>query len=209
MKNGGEVLNIKTLVVGPLATNCYIVYDPGSGKACVIDPGADPGRIKDMLRREGLKPMLVINTHGHGDHIAGNKALGLPVYIHRLDGGFLTDPDRNLSRVFMFGITSPAASRLLEEGDVIEIGSGSLEVIHTPGHTPGSISLKCGNAVFTGDALFAGSIGRTDFEYGDESLLIKSIKEKLLKLGDDTAVYPGHGESSTIGDERSSNPFLT
>jgi hydroxyacylglutathione hydrolase len=200
---------IKTLIVGPLATNCYIVTDPVSGDSCIIDPGADAGRIQEILRNEHLAPKFIINTHGHGDHIAANKALGLPVYIHRLDGDFLTDPDRNLSRMFMFGITSPKAARLLEDGDVVTLGKTSFTVLHTPGHTPGSISLEGDGVVFTGDALFAGSIGRTDFAYGDENLLMKSIAEKLLPLDDDTLVYPGHGESSTIGEEKSSNPFLT
>ncbi len=199
---------IKTLVVGPLATNCYIVTDPATGRTCIIDPGADPNRIKGVLRKEGLTPEFIVNTHGHGDHIAANSAFGIPIYIHSLDGDFLGDPDRNLSRMFMFGITSPKAARLLEDGDVVTVGSIELEVMHTPGHTPGSISLKGDGVVFTGDALFAGSIGRTDFDYGDEEALITSIKRKLLTLSDDTVVYPGHGEASTIGDERRSNPFL-
>ena len=200
---------IKTLVVGPLATNCYIVTDESAGETCIIDPGADPSRIKKVLGKENLSPKFIINTHGHGDHIAANGAFDIPIYIHRLDGDFLGDPDRNLSRVFMFGITSPKAARLLEDGDVVTVGSIGLEVMHTPGHTPGSISLKGGGVVFTGDALFAGSIGRTDFEYGDEEALITSIKRKLLTLSDDTVVYPGHGGPSTIGEERRSNPFLT
>jgi len=202
-------VNIKTLVVGPLATNCYIVSDGVRGDACIIDPGADPARIKDVLRKEALTPKFIIITHGHGDHIAANRALDIPIYIHALDGDFLADPGKNLSRMFMFGITSPKASRLLEDGDVIKLGDIEFKVLHTPGHTPGSISLAADGVVFTGDALFAGSIGRTDLEYGDEHALISSIKEKLLVLSDDTVVYPGHGESSTIGEERSSNPFLT
>jgi hydroxyacylglutathione hydrolase len=200
---------IKTLVVGPLATNCYIVSDEATGEACIIDPGADANRIKSVLRKEGLTPKFIVITHGHGDHIAANSAFDIPIYIHSLDSGFLTDPGKNLSRMFMFGITSPKASRLLEDGDVIKLGNIEFKVLHTPGHTPGSISLAADGVVFTGDALFAGSIGRTDFEYGDEEALIGSIKKKLLALSDDTVVYSGHGESSTIGQERSSNPFLT
>lgn len=200
---------IKTLVVGPLATNCYIVSDEATKEACIIDPGADPNRIKAVLRKEGLTPKFIIITHGHGDHIAANSAFDLPIYIHKLDEEFLGDPGKNMSRIFMFGITSPKASRLLGDGDIISLGNIEFKVLHTPGHTPGSISLAADGVVFTGDALFAGSIGRTDFEYGDENALIGSIKEKLLALGDDTVVYSGHGDSSTIGQERRSNPFLT
>ena len=196
------------LVVGPLATNCYILVDPITKDACIIDPGADPSRIKKALRESGVKAKFVINTHGHGDHIGANFALDLPIYIHTLDADFLSDPDKNLSRMLMFGIKSPKADRLLEEGDKVALGELELKIIHTPGHTPGSISISVGDALFTGDALFAGSIGRTDFEYGDENTLIKSIKNKILKFKDSTVIYPGHGESSTIGEERGSNPFL-
>ncbi|MCM8790872.1 MAG: MBL fold metallo-hydrolase [Candidatus Omnitrophica bacterium] len=199
---------VKTLVVGPLATNCYIVSDQATGETCLIDPGSDPSRIKEVLRKDGLKAKFIINTHGHGDHIAANGAFGIPIYIHRLDSDFLDNPDKNLSRMFFFGIKSPKASRLLEDGERIGLGNIEFEVIHTPGHTPGSISLKVDDVVFTGDALFAGSIGRTDFDYGDESLLIKSINARLLTLSDDTVIYPGHGEPSTIGKEKNSNPFL-
>lgn len=201
-------MQITTLVVGPLATNCYIVVDAKTGDSCVIDPGADPSRIKEALRKKGLAPKFVIITHGHGDHIGANTALGLPVYIHALDADHLSDPDKNLSRMFMFGITSPKAAKILADGDLIPLGGIQLKVLHTPGHTPGSISIAAEGVIFTGDALFAGSIGRTDFEYGDESQLIRSIHDKLLTYSDDTVIYPGHGPSSTIGEERATNPFL-
>lgn len=199
---------VEKYVVGPMEVNSYVLADPDTKDACVIDPGASPGKIKDYLEANGLNLKFIINTHGHGDHIAANGYLGVPVYIHRLDEDFLTDPAKNLSGFFGFLIKSPRAGRLLEDKDRIVLGNLSLEIIHTPGHTPGSVSIKAGDIVFTGDALFRGGIGRTDFDYGDEELLVRSIKEKLLTLDDKTVVHPGHGDSSTIGEERDSNPFL-
>lgn len=199
---------VKSFVVGPLETNCYIVSDPATRQACLIDPGADPAVIKDYVRKNSLELKFIINTHGHGDHIAANNQFKVPIYIHQLDGDFLTDTGLNLSKMFIFGITSPKASRLLKDGDTITLGNLTLDVIHTPGHSPGSISVKVGDAVFTGDALFAGGIGRTDFAYGDTDLLMRSITDRLFTLNDDTRIYPGHGPQSTIGEEKRSNPFF-
>lgn len=201
-------ISVHRLVVGPMEVNCYIVYDPPTKDACVIDPGGDPQKIKRALEKDGLKLKFIINTHGHGDHIAANGDLKAPIYIHTLDAAFLKDPKKNLSSFFFFSIKSPDASRLLEDGDKIELGSSSFEVLHTPGHTPGSITLLLGNVAFTGDTLFCGGIGRTDFEYGDEGELMRSIHQKLMALSDDTIVYPGHGGDSTIGRERKDNQFL-
>ncbi len=190
-------------------TNCYLVADPTTGEACLIDPGANPVKpVKDFLQKNGLRLDFIINTHGHGDHIAANGRFDAPIYIHRLDADFLKDPGKNLSGMFFFRVTSPPAARLLEDGDLIELGKLRLEVIHTPGHTPGSISLKLDGVVFTGDTLFASGVGRTDFVYGDEKALYESIKKKLFSLPDDMIVYPGHGDSSTIGKEMISNPFI-
>ena len=200
--------DVKKFVVGPIETNCYVVSDAASGEACLIDPGGDPGPIKDYLRRNNLDLKFIINTHGHGDHIAANGRFGVQIYIHRLDAEFLTDTKLNLSGVFLFGLTSPKASRLLEDGDTIRLGGLELGILHTPGHTPGSVSVRAGGAVFTGDALFAGSVGRTDFDYGDTDALMKSISVKLFSLKDDTKIYPGHGPESTIGEEKRSNPFF-
>jgi glyoxylase-like metal-dependent hydrolase (beta-lactamase superfamily II) len=204
-----EDFTVKSFVVGPFETNCYIVADVQTREACLIDPGADPAMMKDYLRKNGLGLRFIINTHGHGDHIAANSRFDAPIYIHRLDGDFLTDTKLNLSKMFIFGITSPKASRLLEDGDVIKLGKLELEILHTPGHSPGSISVHVDGAVFTGDALFAGGIGRTDLPHGDMDLLMASITGKLFKLDDDTRVYPGHGPQSTIGEEKRSNPFFT
>ena len=207
LKKGHDLI-LKKLVVGPMEVNCYIVADPVTKNACLIDPGADPDRIKNLLDREKLDLKFILNTHGHGDHIAANGYFNSPIYIHRLDSDFLMDIEKNLSNMFGFPIISPKATKLLEDKDKIYLSGFELEVIHTPGHTPGSISIKLDDIIFTGDALFHDGIGRTDFSYGDERILIKSIKEKLLVFNDDTIIYPGHGESSTIGEEKNSNPFL-
>lgn len=199
---------LAAFTVGMLEENCYILADPDTKEACLIDPGAEPNRIKDALGKSGFNLNFIINTHGHGDHIAANGAFAAPIYIHRLDKDFLKDPAKNMSLAFVFTVSSPAASRLLEDGDVLALGSLKLVVIHTPGHTPGSISIKVDDVIFTGDALFRGAIGRTDFDYGDEAVLLKSIRQRLLVFEDDTVIYPGHGASSTIGEERRSNPFL-
>jgi hydroxyacylglutathione hydrolase len=201
-------LLVQTFVVGPLAVNTYVLADPQTKKACVIDPGGDGPTIEKFLKKNGLNVEFVINTHGHGDHIAANSRFGAPIYIHKLDADFLIDPDKNLSSNFLFSVTSPKASHLLEDNDRLQLGALELDIIHTPGHTPGSISIRVGGVVFTGDALFSGSVGRTDFEYGDEQALLKAVRERLFCLDDDTIVYPGHGPSTTIGREKRSNPFF-
>lgn len=200
---------IRQFVVGPLGTNSYVLADKVSGEACLIDPGADGERIKRYIDKERLSLKFILNTHGHGDHIAANAYFQVPIYIHKNDADFLTDPGKNLSRMFFSGIVSPKAAKLLDDGDVLHLGGIDIKILHTPGHTQGSVSALTDGVVFTGDALFAGSVGRTDFEYGDEAQLISSIKEKLLTLDGDTLVYPGHGASTTIGRERDTNPFFS
>ncbi len=178
----------------------------------VIDPGDEAERILEVVDRLGVTVKYIVNTHGHVDHIGADLELknrtGAPLCIHRLDAALLADPGRNLS-----SWTSPlppvAPSRLLEEGDVVEVGSLRFEVLHTPGHTPGGICLSGAGVVFSGDTIFAGSVGRSDFPGGSHATLIRSIKDKLLVLPDETVVYPGHGPTTTIGEERCSNPFIT
>ena len=192
-----------------MGANCYIVSDNSTGAAVLVDPGGEPDKIKAVLKKNGLTAKFIINTHGHGDHILGNGYFGIPVYAHRLEKDFLTDPDKNLSGMFGMFFKSPEATKLLEDGDKVSLDSLELEIIHTPGHTPGGISIKLGDVVFTGDTLFAGGIGRTDLPEGDERTLYRSIKEKLFMLDDNTVVYPGHGPESTIGEEKESNPFFS
>lgn len=205
-------LILETLVVGWFAANCYIVGCPATKEAMVIDPGDEPERILEAVDRLGVSVRCLVNTHGHADHIGADRevkdATGAPLYIHRLDAPLLADPSRNLSAWAGDPLPPVAPGRLLEDGDVIEVGEMSFRVIHTPGHTPGGICLATDGVVFSGDTLFAGSVGRTDFPGGSHAALVRSIKEKLLTLPDDTVVYPGHGASTTIGQEKAHNPFL-
>jgi hydroxyacylglutathione hydrolase len=205
---------IRRLVVGPLETNCYLISCKRTNKAAIIDPGGVEAvdLILNLLQKNNFDLKYIINTHGHIDHIIGNNLLKVKtealLLIHRLDADMLVDANKNFSSLMGKEIYSPPADKLLGEGDEISLGTLNLIVIHTPGHTPGGISLVVNNIVFTGDTLFAGGIGRTDLPGGSYQNLQKSIKEKLLVLSDDKVIYPGHGPNSTIGKERRTNPYL-
>ncbi len=204
------------LVVGDLATNCYVVGDPETKKGIVIDPGGHAQRILDTVRRQGLDIVTIVDTHGHFDHVMANEAVkeatGAPIAIHPADAPMLTDPKKGFGVFAMFfgGLRGgPPADVLLHDGDEVRFGNQVLKVAHTPGHSQGSISLVGDGVVFSGDALFQGSIGRTDFPGGDYDQLIASIRARILALPDDTVVYSGHGPATTVGAERRHNPFLT
>lgn len=204
---------LKRVEISSMAVNCYIVGCEETKEAAVIDPGGNSRGILKALENNGLKAIYIINTHGHIDHIGANRtikeATGAKVLIHKGDAKMLTNAVSNFS--FMMGqqVTSPPAEEYIDEGDIIKIGNTvELEVIHTPGHSPGGICLKTGNIIFSGDTLFYGSIGRTDFPGGSYKDLISNIKNKLLCYDDDVVVYPGHGPATTIGFERKRNPFL-
>lgn len=205
---------LKRLVVGALETNCYLISCKKTKKTAIIDPGGEDevNLILNLLQKNNFDLKYIINTHGHIDHIAGNNLLKAKtealLLIHRLDADMLVNANKNFSSFMGKEICSPSADKLLKEGDKISLGILNLIVIHTPGHTPGGISLVSNNIVFTGDTLFAGGIGRTDLPGGSYQDLIKSIKEKLLILGDDKIICPGHGPDSTIGKERKTNPYL-
>jgi hydroxyacylglutathione hydrolase len=203
---------VRTLAVGELATNCHIVGSETTLEAIVIDPGGDADRILAELRRLHLRVTLIVDTHGHFDHTLANgslkEATGAPLRIHQADAEMLTDPMKGLSFWAGNSKPGPAADGYLRDGDVVCAGEVRLEVLHTPGHSPGSISLSTAGALFSGDALFQGSIGRTDFPGGDYQTLIRSIRTRLLTLPDETKVYTGHGPNTTIGEERRGNPFL-
>lgn len=205
---------LKRLIVGALDTNCYLISCKKNKKAAIIDPGGEQevDLIMNLLQKNNYDLKYIINTHGHIDHIAGNNLLKAKtealLLIHRLDADSLVDANKNFSSFMGKEICSPPADRLLEDRDEISLGRLNFRVIHTPGHTPGGISIVLDNIVFTGDTLFAGSIGRTDLPGGSYQDLIKSIKEKLLILDDEKIIYPGHGPDSTIGEERRTNPYL-
>jgi len=208
---------LEMMTVGPIETSCYIFGDETTGEVIVIDPGAEADRIKEYIVKNNLKLKCIVNTHGHADHIAGNSGFDAPVWIHKDDADFLTDSNKNLSSYLEEPVALTKADKLLTEGDIIEVGALKLEVIHTPGHTPGGISLKyIANKeqlsekqdegklfIFTGDTLFSsGGIGRTDFPHASNQALWDSINNKLFTLPDETIIYPGHGPSSTIGQEK-------
>jgi hydroxyacylglutathione hydrolase len=205
---------LRTIVVTDFATNCYLVGCPQTLEGVVIDPGGNARAILAAIKESGMRIKYVLNTHGHFDHIGANaqimQATGATLAAHRLEAPMLTDPARNLGAMLGQLASGPAANLLLEEGDTVGIGTLRFQVLHTPGHTPGGISLyeTTERAVFTGDALFSMGIGRTDFPGGDHALLLKSIKEKLFTLPEVTTAYPGHGPATTIGHEMGHNPWL-
>jgi hydroxyacylglutathione hydrolase len=203
---------IMPMVVGPIQANCFILGCEKTNEAVVIDPGDEANRILSGLQKKALQLKYIINTHGHFDHVGGNKALKekteAPILIHRAEAPMLAHLADSAAVWGMHIENSPAPDRLLEDGDQITFGEITLEVIHTPGHSPGGISLYTPKDLFVGDTLFAGSIGRTDFPGGDYDTLIASVRNRLFVLGDDVRVFPGHGPDTTIGTERKYNPFF-
>ncbi|HSO18913.1 MAG TPA: MBL fold metallo-hydrolase [Desulfosarcina sp.] len=210
---------IRQMALGPIQANCFILGCEQTRQAVVIDPGDDTDRILRTLAADRLKVVHIINTHGHFDHVGANKRLKevtqADILIHRKDAPMLSQLSATAAAWGLAAENSPAAGRLLEDGDTITFGTHTLTVLHTPGHTPGGICLyteyeadgASRKAVFVGDTLFAGSIGRTDFPGGDYDTLIDSIRTKLFRLDDTVTVYPGHMGSTTIGAEKRSNPF--
>ena len=205
-------LIIEHLMVGPLQSNCFIVGDEESGEAVIIDPGGDGDIILNTVSRKPWKVAAILNTHAHFDHIAANavvkKGTGAPLMAPRADAGFMAQAHISAR---MYGLevdSSPEPDRLLDDGDSIDLGDEKINVISTPGHTPGGATFVTSIGIFPGDSIFAGSIGRTDLPGGDYDTLISSIKARILSLDDDTPVYPGHGPATTVGRERAHNPFL-
>lgn len=205
---------IETIPVGPLQVNCYILGCEESGEGVVIDAGGSVDRILSKVKANGLKIKYLLSTHGHFDHVGGNRALleatGARYMIHERDA-FLLSMASSSARSFGVEVeNSPEPDDFLEDGMTIEFGKQQLQVIFTPGHSPGGCSLFCANegVVFTGDTLFNGSVGRTDLPGGSMEMLIRAIKQRLFTLPETTRVYPGHGPSSTIAIERVSNPYV-
>ena len=203
---------VKGLAVGPIMANCFILGCEETKEAVIIDPGDEAGRILSTVSELALGVKTILNTHGHFDHVAGNKgikeATQADIMIHTLDAPMLGQLSDSAAAWGLSAENSPAPDRTLEDGDTVSFGNIVLKVIHTPGHTPGGVSFSTDGHVFAGDTLFAGSIGRTDFTGGDYDTLISSIKNRLFSLGDDVTVFTGHGPETTIGKEKRYNPFV-
>lgn len=203
---------LQRMAVGVYGANCYILGDDKTNEAAVIDPGGDAKEILTMLEDNGLQLKYILLTHGHGDHIGGlqelKKKTNAPVYMHKDDHYLLQDKNRNYSAMMGGPAIEMSADAFLTDGEGLELGELKLKVIYTPGHTQGGICIHVNDSVFTGDTLFANSIGRTDLDGGNYELIIRSIKEKLMVLDDDTTVFPGHGPASKIGIEKVTNPYI-
>ncbi len=201
-----------SIVVGPLGVNCYIIGCEETKEGIVIDPGDDAERIIAALSGHGLKIVHVLNTHGHFDHIGGNRpvlqATGADLLIHEADVPFLSIADKTAALYGLKGKNSPPPDGFLNDNMIIFVGSFEFKVLHTPGHTPGGCCFHGNGIVVTGDTLFADSVGRTDLPGGSNETLLKSIRDKLMGLPDETVVYPGHGPATTIGREKVNNPYL-
>jgi glyoxylase-like metal-dependent hydrolase (beta-lactamase superfamily II) len=209
------VMLIQTIVVGMFFTNCYVVACDRTKEAIIIDPGfandLEAKRSFEFIEKNGLKLRFIVNTHGHPDHTCGNGTVKdryhVPILVHECDAHMLGESGRKTAAYFGFENSSPEADTLLHEEDLVKFGCLNLRVIHTPGHSRGSISLLGENECFTGDTLFEGSIGRTDFPESSEEDMMLSLR-KLMSLVDNLVIYTGHGPRTTIADEKRNNPFL-
>ncbi len=209
------MLMTKAFEVGLLATNCYVINCRDTLHAAVIDPGFDnqnqANEVISYIRDNNLAPKFILNTHGHPDHSCGNAAMKdafhVPICIHQDDAYMLGDSGVETSRYFGYNCVSPQADILVHDGEYIKLGDVTLKVLHTPGHSFGSVSFIGETEVFTGDALFAGSIGRTDFPGSSDFEMEKTLR-KLKGVPEYFTVYPGHGPKTTIGEEKRVNPFL-
>ncbi len=200
------------LEVGIYGVNAYILGDEKTKEAVVVDPGGSSQEIQSLLRKEQLTLQGILLTHAHGDHIGGIEGLvkewDVPVYVHEEDQYILRDAELNYSARMPMEATHFSDAKTLQDGDILDLGDLKIQVIHTPGHSPGGCTFLVEGCLITGDTLFKGSVGRTDLEGGDHEQLISSIKTKLLTLEKDFTIYPGHGPKTTLEEERRNNPFL-
>jgi glyoxylase-like metal-dependent hydrolase (beta-lactamase superfamily II) len=208
----GDSLRVESFSLGPLENNTYLVWDPESKEAVLVDPTMDSERLAARIRELGLSLKAILNTHGHFDHLAGNaffaSEFGCPVLIHENERPILREMPFYAS-LFGFTVTpSPEPGGLLKHGDLIPVGGASLRVLHTPGHSPGGACFAADGFVLSGDTLFAQSVGRTDLPGGSYETLLESIRRELFQLPDKTEVLPGHGPPTLIGFEKRHNPFV-
>ena len=207
-----QPLEILRFTYGPFAENTYVVVGPSGRQAMIVDPGIDSEPVLDAVRERGLSVALILNTHGHLDHVACNgffkRETGAPIAIHAADLPLLQNVSRPAALYGLHAEDSPPADLLLVEGVALPFDGATFDVIHTPGHTPGGVCLRRGAQMIVGDTLFSGSVGRTDLPGGDWNALVSSIREKLFLLPDDVLCLPGHEGETTIGRERRANPFV-
>ncbi|MFH1191587.1 MAG: MBL fold metallo-hydrolase [Candidatus Omnitrophota bacterium] len=202
---------LETVKVGSMQVNCYILACAGGGPAVIIDPGDQHLKIKAVLDKHSLKPAMVINTHGHYDHIGSDDEFGVLVYAHKMDLPMLVDARKNFSASFSLAYQVNSEIKALQDKEIIKLDCLELEVMHLPGHTPGGIGLLMRkpqtDIIFTGDTLFCQGVGRSDLPGGSQQRLEEAIRDRLFVLPDNTKVYPGHGAATTIGREKNNNLF--
>ena len=205
-------MKYEVIVVGALETNCYLVSCHETQECAVVDPAAEADKIFALIAKKELKPVVILNTHGHIDHIGANRDMkerfGIPLRIHSLDGHMLGNEQQSELSFFLQAKSSPPADSFFKDGEKIKIGSSSLQVLHTPGHSPGSVSFIGDSFVLSGDTLFCGGVGRTDLPGGNWEEMENSLKNKILTLPEEMVVLPGHGPSTFVGQEKNTNPFI-
>lgn len=206
-------LVVHRFVVEPFAENTYVLADGAAGECVLIDPGGEEDAILDLLAARKWTAKAILNTHAHPDHVGGaarlRRELAIPFYLHPRDAFLLDGLGEFCEALGIPAMEAPEVDRHLAEGDTFPLGAHQIRVLETPGHSPGSVSFLVGSLLFSGDALFEGSIGRTDLPGGSLPILLRSIREKILTLPDETEVLSGHGDSTTVGRERRENPFLS
>jgi len=209
------MMKLSTIAVGPFEVNCYLYWDEDTREGVIIDPGDDEGAIFEDVERAGMTPKAILLTHGHGDHIAAvedvRNRYEIPLYAGRGEEKNLANPSPEVCAIIGRQISALTAEHVIEDEQIIQIGSVTLRVLATPGHTPGGVCFldEKESILFTGDTLFWGSVGRVDLPGGSGPVLIDSIQKKILVLPDEVICYPGHGPKTTVGGERTNNPFLS
>lgn len=208
-----DALELSRFTLGPFLENCYLLVGPSGKRAAVVDPGLESEVVLDEIRSRGLQLDWIINTHGHLDHVAGNRFFkeqtGAPIVIHEADAGFLEQLEQQGRMFGLSVLNSPPPDHHFIDGQPFLFDGVPLEVIHTPGHSPGGVCLRFGRRMLVGDTLFQGSIGRTDLPGGSLAQLVASIRDRLFTLPGETLCYPGHGDETTLQTEQRDNPFVS